>query len=279
MVSSTNPVYRGRLAPTPTGYLHAGHALTFATAAARARAQGGELLLRVEDLDRARCRPEYVAAALEDLRWLGLAWTGEPLFQSTRRACYRAAWERLRDGGFIYPCARSRRDVESAPQAPHGEEPVFPAAWRTPAAEGKRWADPAGTTWRFQVPDGERIVFDDARLGPVARTAGSDFGDFVIWNRDDIPAYELAVVVDDAATGITEAVRGADLLASTCRQLLVYRALGLTPPAFYHGPLVADAAGRRLAKRDAATTLRALRAAGWTPAEVVAEARTRLMRE
>lgn len=264
--------YLGRIAPTPTGYLHAGHALTFRTSYDRAVAAGGGVLLRIEDLDPRRCKPEYTQAALDDLRWLGIAWEGEPVFQSARRDVYLAAWRKLRDGGFLYPCSRSRKDVAEAALAPHEEEPVFPAAWRTPVEEARTWDDPKGINWRFRVPDGETVSFLDGAAGETARVAGTDFGDFLVWNRDDVPAYELAVVADDAAQGVTEAVRGADLLASTCRQLLVYRALGVTPPAFYHAPLVRDAAGRRLAKRDAALTLKALREAGVSPADVLANA-------
>ena len=264
--------YLGRIAPTPTGYLHAGHALTFRTAFERARAAGGAVLLRIEDLDPRRCKPEYTQAVLDDLRWLGIEWTGELVFQSARRDVYLAAWRRLRDGGFLYPCARSRKDVAEVALAPHEEEPVFPPAWRTPVEEAFSWDDPKGIHWRFRVPDGETISFVDGAAGPVAKVAGIDFGDFRVWNQDDIPAYELAVVADDAAQGITEVVRGADLLASTCRQILVYRALGWTPPAFYHAPLVMDASGKRLAKRDAARTLRALREAGVSPAEVLVQA-------
>jgi len=249
--------------------------LTFRRAADRARERQGELILRIEDLDAPRCKPEYIDAAIEDLQWLGLSWTEGPVFQSQRRPLYLAAWRKLRDGGFIYPCPRSRRDLEAV-TAPHEEEPLFPPELRTSATEALRWEEPTGSNWRFQVPDGEIVRFEDGCRGEVARTAGCDFGDFLIWNRDDVPAYELAVVVDDAAMGVTEAVRGADLLTSTCRQLLLYRALGEAPPAFYHCPLVVDAQGRRLAKRDAALTLRTLRAQGLSPGQVLSQAEGRL---
>lgn len=266
--------YRGRLAPTPTGCLHLGHAATFATAAARAA--GGTLLLRIEDLDPQRCRPEYTAAALEDLAWLGFVWQEgpglggphDPYVQSQRRAQYVAAWRTLRDGGWIYPCARSRKDVAAAVFAPHDEEPLFPPEWRTEASSSLAYDSPAGINWRFRVPDGETLSFEDGHFGHVEKTALRDFGDFLVWNRDDVPAYELAVVVDDLAMGITEVVRGADLLTSTARQLLLYRAFRARPPEFFHCPLVCDETGRRLAKRDAARTLRALRAEGWTPERV-----------
>ncbi len=268
--------YRGRLAPTPTGLLHLGHAATFFTVCERACAAGAMPALRIEDLDAARCKPEFVEAAIEDLRWLGLAWQGGPVFQSHRRDLYLDAWRRLRDRDLIYPCARSRKDVGRAALAPHEDEPVFPVAWRAPAGSARAWTQPTGINWRFRVPDERVLAFDDARLGRIERIAGRDFGDFLVWNRDDVPAYELAVVVDDAAMGITEVVRGEDLLTSTCRQLLIYEALGVAPPGFHHCPLVRDQSGRRLAKRDAALGIRALRAAGKSPADVLSLARAAL---
>ncbi len=263
---------RGRIAPTPTGYLHLGHAATFAIAHRRAREAGGEVILRIEDIDPQRCKPEFVAACVEDIKWLGLDWDGEPVLQSRRREVFLDAWRRLRDGGFLYPSEHSRRDVERATQAPHEEEPVFPSEWRRPAEDAQKWDEPAGVNWRFRVPDGEVIAFEDGRCGRVERMAGRDFGDFVVWRRDDVPAYELAVVADDIAMGITEVVRGEDLLTSTARQLLIYRALGAEPPAFFHCPLVRGSSGRRLAKRDAALSIRALRESGRTPGEVLAMA-------
>jgi glutamyl/glutaminyl-tRNA synthetase len=267
---------RGRLAPTPTGYLHIGHARTFALAAARAGSAG--LVMRIEDLDAPRCRPEYTAAALDDLRWLGLAWTEgpdvggpyAPYAQSERTAWYRDVWQRLEATGAIYPSPHSRRDVEAAATAPHAAddaEPIFPASLRP--ARWERAAAPGGVAWRFRVPDGRVIEFCDAVQVTVRRTAGVDFGDFVVWRRDDLAAYELAVVADDHAMEIGEVVRGADLLTSTARQILVYEALGWQPPVFCHAPLVCDAAGRRLAKRTAGLAIRELRAAGWSPEEVL----------
>ncbi len=272
--------YRGRLAPTPTGYLHLGHAATFHTVWQRAREAQGSLLLRIEDLDSRRCRPEFTAAALEDLLWLGLAWDEgpdrvgphTPYRQSERLDLYLKTWRHLRDGGFIYPCTRSRKDVASAALAPHEEEPIFPREWRTPAESALSYESPHGVNWRFRVPDGELLEFPDKHRGLVRRLAGRDFGDFLIWNRENIPAYELAVVVDDITMGITEVVRGADLLTSTARQLLLYRALAASPPAFFHCDLLADEHGRRLAKRDHALALRTLRARGWTADQVLAAA-------
>jgi len=257
----------GRLAPTPTGLLHLGHAATFSTAHRRAREAGGKIFLRIEDLDPHRCKPEFTRAALEDLKWLGLDWDGEPVFQSQRRALHLEAWKHLRDAGLIYPCRHTRKEL--AALAPHEEEPVFPPEWRANPAEALEYKLPAGVNWRFRVTDHEKIAFKDGNFGPIEKTAGRDFGDFLVWNRDDIPAYELAVVVDDIAMGITEVVRGADLLTSTARQILLHRALGSNPPAWFHCPLVCDQNGRRLAKRTGGLEIRALRQSGKTPAEIL----------
>ncbi len=285
-MSDAPPPDRGRLAPSPTGYLHLGHARTFWVAQERAAAAGGALILRSEDLDRARCRAEFRAAMLEDLRWFGLRWSEgpdvggphAPYTQSERMAHYTAAFEKLRARGVIYPCNCSRQDVLRALGAPHAgeDEPLYPGTCRprrgkleirNPKSETQR----AGVNWRFRVPDGETITFSDRALGPHAETAGRDFGDFLVWRKDDLPSYQLACVVDDAAMGITEVVRGADLLTSTCRQLLLGRALALAAPAFFHCPLMTDVSGLRLAKRDHATSLRALRAGGATPEKLRAQ--------
>jgi glutamyl/glutaminyl-tRNA synthetase len=279
---------RGRLAPTPTGFLHIGHARTFAVAAARAGSAG--LVLRIEDLDRPRCREEFCEAAIEDLRWLGLAWSEGPdvggphasYRQSERTAWYLEIWRRLEAAGVIYPSPHSRRDVDEAATAPHESqpreagvdarngvdaEPIFPPNLRPVAWD--RAAAPGNVAWRFRVPDGRVIEFDDALAGRVRRTAGVDFGDFVVWRRDDLPAYELAVVADDHAMEIAEVVRGEDLLTSTARQLLLYEALGWAAPAFCHVPLVRDAEGRRLAKRTGGLAIRDLRGRGLSPADVL----------
>lgn len=270
--------YRGRIAPSPTGLLHVGHASTFWTAFQRALRAGGRLVLRDEDLDPQRSRTDYASAMLEDLRWLGIRWDEGPdvggpfgpYRQSERRAIYLETWTRLRRQGVLYPCSCSRRDLAEAAQAPHdnaeNDEPLYSGRCR----ENKSGAtDPAGTTWRFRVPDGATLRFDDGSAGAQAYTAGKDFGDFIVWRRDDVPAYQLAVVADDVAMKITEVVRGRDLLKSTARQLLVYEALGVAPPAFFHCPLVSDENGQRLAKRHDAMSLRALRAAGVAPASII----------
>jgi len=283
--------YRGRLAPSPTGLLHLGHARTFWTAARRAAEHVGRLILRNEDLDSQRCRPEFVQAMLEDLRWLGIEWVEGPdcggpvgpYTQSERRGHYLQAWRKLRDLGMIYPCTCSRKDVAQAAGAPNDadDEPVYPGRCRPQgrqrsSAPHDRVEDPvpherpelAGMNWRFQVPDGEEICFIDLHLGPQRIIAGKDFGDFIVWRRDDVPAYQLAVVVDDAAMGITEVVRGADLLKSTARQILLFRALGLAVPDYFHCDLIRDEAGMRLAKRHDSLSIRKLRELGWTAEQV-----------
>lgn len=273
------PSYRGRIAPSPTGYLHLGHARTFWTAQERARAADGKLVLRNEDMDRARCKPEFVAAMFEDLYWFEFEWEEgpdvggpfAPYNQSERFSLYRTTLEKLEQAGFVYPCTCSRKDLQSAAHAPHAEdeyEPLYPGTCRTKkksALENRHFC------WRFRVPDGETISFIDGSLGPQQFVAGKDFGDFVVWRSDDVPAYQLACVTDDATMQITEVVRGADLLVSTARQLLLYRALDLIAPHFYHCPLMTDDSGVRLAKRHDALSLRQLRKQGRIPGELRAE--------
>ena len=270
--------YRGRLAPSPTGFLHLGHARTFWTAQARTLAAGGTLVLRNEDLDPARSRQEFVAAMIADLRWFGFRWQEgpdcggpfTPYSQSERRNFHAQTFETLKAKGLVYPCHCSRQDVLRALQAPHAgeEEPVYPGTCRPTSSSAVVKNKTVGSkpaNWRFRVPDGEVIEFEDGCFDKQRFVAGKDFGDFVVWRHDGVPSYQLAVTSDDAAMQITEVVRGADLLVSTARQLLLYRALELQPPAFYHCPLVTNKAGQRLAKRDAALNLRALREQGLTP--------------
>ena len=265
----TSPsTYRGRLAPSPTGLLHIGHARTFWIAFQRAVERVGTLVLRNEDLDPQRSRPELAQAIIEDLQWLGIRWTegpdcgGDfgPYAQSERRAFYLEAWRQLRDGGFVYPCTCSRKDLAQAASAPNeaDDEPIYPGRCRGRDDAGL-FAEPAGVNWRFRVPDGETIAFGDLHLGEQRSVAGRDFGDFLVWRRDDVPAYQLAVVVDDAAMRITEVVRGADLLKSTARQILLLRALGVCVPEYFHCELVRDSTGMRLAKRADALSIRHLR--------------------
>jgi glutamyl-tRNA synthetase len=258
--------------------LHLGHARTFRFAAERAREAGGTLLLRNDDLDRARCRAEFVTAMQEDLRWLGLAWAEPMVSQSERLPRYRAALARLHAAGAIFPCARSRRDVLEAAGAPHeggeDDEPVYPREFRPPSdAPLPPLGERIATNWRFRVPDGAEIVFADARAGGQRAVAGRDFGDFLVWRKDDTPSYQLATTVDDADLGITEVVRGEDLIRSTFRQLLLFAALGWEAPRFFHAPLLLDDRGERLAKRHDALALRTLREQGVTPAEILAKFR------
>jgi glutamyl-tRNA synthetase len=290
MSSDLSQPYRGRLAPSPTGLLHLGHARTFWIAAQRAILHGGQLILRNEDLDPQRCRHEFVQAMLEDLHWLGIDWSEGPdcggrfgpYSQSERRAHYLDAWEKLRERGMIYPCTCSRRDVAQSASAPNDsdDEPVYPGRCR-PAVVGAAGFRPGGTAeaavatctgvnWRFRVTDGEEVCFTDLHFGPQRVIAGRDFGDFIVWRRDNVPAYQLAVVVDDAAMRISEVVRGADLLKSTARQILLFRALGVAAPDYYHCDLVLDEGGVRLAKRHDALSIRNSRELGW-PAEEVRE--------
>jgi len=251
---------------------------TFWTAHERAREAGGVLILRNEDLDPQRSRPEFAAAMIEDLRWFGIDWQEgpdvggpfAPYEQSRRRDLYLDAWRRLRDSGAIYPCVCSRKDLAGSAQAPHegadtNDEPRYPGTCRDRVSSA---LDPRGANWRFRVPDGEVASFDDEHLGSQHYRAGTDFGDFLVWRRDDVPAYQLAVVVDDDAMRISEVVRGADLLKSTARQILLQRALGVQTPAYFHCDLVTDEAGVRLAKRHDALSIRQLRASGKTPEQI-----------
>ena len=281
---SSRKSYRGRLAPSPTGLLHIGHARTFSIAAQRAIENQGTLILRNEDLDPQRSRAEFARAMIQDLFWLGIRW-GEgpdcggaygPYSQSERRAHYLEAWRRLRDGGFLYPCICSRKDLAQAASAPNdadNDEPVYPGTCRD-RKDAAEFTEPAGANWRFRVSEGEEVEFADLNLGRQRFVAGIDFGDFLVWRRDDVPAYQLAVVVDDAAMRITEVVRGADLLKSTARQLLLMRALGYADlgyvaPDYFHCALVRDAGGVRLAKRHDALSIRHLRESGMTAENVL----------
>ena len=231
---------------------------------------GGELILRNDDLDSTRYKMEFVAAMIEDLHWFGFHWSEgpdcggkfAPYNQSERMNFYRAALEKLRGGGCIYPCTCSRKDILQAVSAPHenaGDEPIYPGTCRE-----KRLSEIANDkfSWRFRVCCGETISFTDKNLGEQKFVAGKDFGDFVVWRQDGVPAYQLACVVDDAAMQITEVVRGADLLVSTARQILLYRALGLPPPDFFHCELMRDEQGVRLAKRHDSLSLQTLRGQG-----------------
>jgi glutamyl/glutaminyl-tRNA synthetase len=297
--------YTGRLAPSPTGLLHLGHARTFFIAHQRARAANGFLYLRSEDIDAQRCRPEFAAAMRDDLLWLGLTWDAE-LRQSDRLRLYFAALNQLLADGLVYPCSCSRRDLALATNAPHedhaaeaDDEPVYnnrcrpavdPHADSSSRPEAKQQRrDPCiplvpatnflpNTNYRFRAADHARISFTDLHAGPQTFTTSIDFGDFVIWRKPltsdpsdiGLPSYQLACVVDDALTNVTEVVRGRDLLKSTARQILLQRALGYPTPAYFHCELMRDTNGIRLAKRHDALALRTLRAQGLSPADILA---------
>lgn len=262
---------RGRLAPSPTGAQHVGNARTYLIAWLSARSQGGEVALRIEDIDSPRIKPGAAEQALADLRWLGLDWDGEPVVQTTRLSFYEAALEQLKRQGLVYPCTCTRSDIAAAASAPHAEHegPVYPGTCARRSANDGVALAAAGVpfAWRFRVADSPSFV--DGFHGEMHIDLKQTGGDFVVWKSAGTPAYQLAVVVDDADMGITEVIRGDDLLPSTPRQLLLYRALGHSPPRFAHVPLVVGPDGRRLAKRHGDTRLNTLRTAGMRPEALV----------
>ena len=273
--------YAGRLAPSPTGALHLGNVRTFAIAWLRARAAGGRVVLRIEDLDHPKDKPGADRQAVEDLEWLGFDWD-ETFRQSERRGLYRAALDRLAAAGLAYPCVCSRRDVESAQSAPHaGEQLRYAGTCRGRFAgwdEAFRFLNPPDAAperpprlpcWRFRTDYGSRVEFDDVFAGRFSMDVAETLGDFPLARDPDGAGYTLAVVVDDAAMGVTEVVRGDDLLPATPAQILVQRALGLPTPAYCHVPLVVGPDGRRLAKRHGDTRVSAFREAGASPADVI----------
>jgi len=261
----------GRLAPSPTGALHLGNARTFMVAWLKARSAGGRVILRIEDLDHPRDKPGAAAQAVEDLRWLGFDWD-EEYVQSERREVYRAAISRLASEGLAYPCVCSRRDVEAAQSAPHeGEQLHYPGTCRGRFAT---WADAerakgATPCWRFRTPEHVEVAFDDEFAGRFVQSVSDVVGDFPLARDVDGAGYTLAAVVDDAAMGVTEVVRGDDLLAATPAQMLLQRALGLPTPAYCHVPLVVGADGRRLAKRHGDTRIAAYRNDGVSAEAVI----------
>jgi len=261
----------GRLAPSPTGRLHVGHARSFLLAWWSVRQRGGRVLLRMEDLDRDRVKPGMAAAVLEDLAWLGLDWDGEVVNQSSRADAYGAALERLTAGGYLYPCVCTRKEISEAQSAPHAElGGAYPGtcAGRFASIDEARATTGREAALRFRVPAGRRVV-EDAFAGQYGEDLTRTVGDFPVTRRDGEPAYQLAVVVDDAAQGVSEVLRGDDLLSSTLRQELLQEALGLPQPTWVHVPLVVDRDGKRLAKRADDLALAALRASGVAPGEVV----------
>ena len=263
-----------RFAPSPTGLLHLGHAYAAIFAWRRARDAGGRFLLRIEDIDAGRCREEFVTAILDDLAWLGLDWDGTVRRQSEHLADYRAALDRLAEAGLIYPCFCTRADIGRALDAPQGPGgPIYPGTCRAlaPAVREQRIA--AGAPYALRL-DVARAI---ARTGPltfVDETAGEIAadplaqGDVVLARKDAPTSYHLAVTIDDALQGVTLVTRGRDLFAASHIHRLLQALLDLPTPRYCHHPLIVDADGRRYAKRDRALALRALKAAGRTPAEL-----------
>lgn len=255
-----------RLAPSPTGAQHVGNARTYLIAWLAARSAGGKVVLRIEDIDSPRVKPGAAEQAIEDLQWLGLDWDDGPMVQTQRLPHYEAALAKLQSAELVYPCTCTRTDIEAAASAPHAEHegPVYPGI-----CSHRRAADAASLTdrpfaWRFRVP-ARPMSFQDEFRGETMIDLSQLGGDFVVWKSADSPAYQLAVVVDDAAQGVTDVIRGDDLIPSTPRQLLLYHALGLPAPRFAHVPLVVGPDGRRLAKRHGDTRLSTLRKAGVQP--------------
>lgn len=260
---------RTRLAPSPTGALHLGNARTFLVNWALARRNGWEIVLRIEDLDGPRVKPGAIEGTLDILRWLGIDWDVGPIVQSHDLRPYTDAMESLASRGLAYPSELTRGEIEAAASAPQEgvHEIAFPASLR-PEARARAF-DQLETNWRFVTPD-EVVRFDDAFAGAQEHAPARTVGDFVIWTKRGQPSYQLAVVVDDARQGVTDIVRGDDLLDSAARQLLLYRALRLAPePGFLHLPLVRGSDGKRLAKRHGDTRLDAYRARGVSPERVI----------
>lgn len=258
--------HRGRFAPSPTGRLHLGNVRSALLGWLWARSEGGEFWLRIEDLDPERSKPAFTDAIFQDLEWLGLPWDGPVWKQSERAQVYADALQTLEKQGLAYRCWCSRAEVARAASAPHvGEDgPVYPGTCRDGGAP-KPGRNPA---WRFRTEPGV-TRFHDALCGEIAQDVSREVGDFVIQRIDGVASYQLAVVVDDARSGITHVLRGEDLLASTPRQLLLQRALGYAQPLYAHVPLMMDAEGKRLAKRDGPSTVAGLRELGWAPERVV----------
>ena len=261
-----------RLAPSPTGPLHLGHVRAYLAAWLWARAAGGRVVLRMEDLDAPRMMPGAAEQIVSDLTWLGLDWDEHAPNQSSRAPAYQAALEALSATQSVFACTHTRLDLLSLASAPHGPEghPPYPAHWRTQPLAAAELDNPEGldAAVRFMVPEG-LVQFTDACQGPQQQNVLAEVGDFVLRRRDGVFAYQLACVVDDAAQGITHVVRGADLLLSTPRQILLHQALGTPVPHYAHVGLVVNAEGLKLSKRDGAVSIAQLRQAGTTPGQIV----------
>jgi len=275
------PAFVTRFAPSPTGYLHRGHAFSALTAYQAAQACGGRFILRIEDIDHTRCRPEYEAAIYEDLAWLGIAWDEPVRRQSQHMADYAAALRDLAERGLTYRCFRTRREIaEAIESAPHGPMEVFHGAALAPDEEAARVAAGEPYAWRLSLAAAERtlggfggLTFEEHGEGPAGEhgviSANAALGGDVLLTRKDIGvAYHLAVVVDDALQGVTEVIRGHDLFEAAHVQRLLQALLALPTPAYRHHALLTGPDGKRYAKRDQAQTLRELRAQGMTAAQL-----------
>jgi glutamyl-tRNA synthetase len=282
MVGKVPDLTRGRYAPSPTGALHLGNLRTALLAWLFARVRGGSFLLRVEDLDRPRVVPGASEHLLADLRWLGLDWDEgpdmggpcAPYVQSERLALYSAYLQRLDEAGLVYPCYCSRAEIARAASAPHGEEgPRYPGTCRHLSAARRRQYEAEGRrpSLRLRVPDERVIAFTDLVAGPTSQCVQQAVGDFILRRSDGIFAYQFAVVVDDGLMGINQVVRGADLLSSTARQILLFELLGFVIPTFAHVPLWLDSTGHRFSKRVRSAGLDPLRARGATPEQIVGQ--------
>ncbi len=259
----------GRFAPTPSGRMHLGNAFSYHLAWLSARSEGGEVILRMEDLDTLRCTPEYAESIRQDLLWLGLPWDRESPPQRERTEAYEAALDLLRSRANVFPCwcTRGSLNLVNAPHATDGH-PIHPASCRLRSEEErKRMMKKAPPAWRLEAPD-ETVSFRDGVFGPYSENLKRDCGDFVLRRADGVFVYQLAVVVDDGEAGVTQVVRGCDLLSSTPRQLWLYRLLGYDAPVYRHVPMLTDREGRKLSKRDADLDLGELRKRR-TPEELV----------
>lgn len=258
-MSEDNPkkFYRGRLAPTPSGYLHEGHAHTFSTAWKRARECNGTLVFRMDDLDQSRCKEEFAQACIEDLKGLGIEWgegpdlPGEhgPYMQSQCAGFYYDALVQLWRKGLVYACDKSRKEIRDVGLSNESNsEFLFPEGFRSTEKQDFSKNPSKKVNWRFRTQWGEKISFQDNRLGGLEFEVGKDFSDFLVWRKDGFSSYELATVVDDKRMKISEVVRGEDLLVSSARQCLIFDAMGWARPKFYHCKLFLDAAGKKLSK-------------------------------
>ena len=238
-----------------------------------ARAKGGQILVRIEDVDESRSRPEYVQAAIEDLAWLGIDWDGDPILQTDLQAQHQSALESLKAQNLVYPCVCTRKDIERAASAPHREDGSrpYPGTCRDRFADGPTaWrATGREPAWRFRTQGQGTLEWTDGLHGSQAMDLEQGLGDFVVWTKAGRAAYQLAVTVDDGAAGITQVVRGEDLIESTFAQLALQQALGLTPPSYWHLGLVQDDLGKRLAKRTGAHSVRNLRGSGVPARDIV----------